>query len=329
MYQIDYNQNPSENPDHERYARCIEASKRIRWDIDQDVIQGREFNFSEHFLPVGISKIESMGFLSHAEMRSLSQIQGRTYANMFGLVERFINAKILELSRDHWFGDQTALEALIRFSDEELKHQELFRRIESMIADGMPQGYNFVPQPNEVAAVVLDKCTWSVLALTCAIELFTQSHYEQSMDRRPAARQAEDMMQQPKYSELYKSVFLHHWREESQHAVLDELEWRRADARMSNEERDQAVVNLIDLVAAVDGICTAQAQADTEYFFNICKRTFSPEQIEAVGVVMLKAYRWQYIISGVEHPRFASALGSMINDSQMQKIGTALAPIMA
>jgi len=32
-------------------------------------------------------------------------------------------AKVLETTRDHWLGDQTALEALIRFSDEELKHQ--------------------------------------------------------------------------------------------------------------------------------------------------------------------------------------------------------------
>ena len=30
-------------------------------------------------------------------------------------------------SEDHWFGNQVALEALVRFSDEELKHQALFR----------------------------------------------------------------------------------------------------------------------------------------------------------------------------------------------------------
>ena len=36
-------------------------------------------------------------------------------------------AKVLELSEDHWFGNQVALEALVRFSDEELKHQALFR----------------------------------------------------------------------------------------------------------------------------------------------------------------------------------------------------------
>ena len=25
------------------YAKCIEISKRVRWDIDKDVIRGREF----------------------------------------------------------------------------------------------------------------------------------------------------------------------------------------------------------------------------------------------------------------------------------------------
>ena len=70
-------------------------------------------------------------------------MQGRTYANMFGLVERFIGAKMLEVSRDHWFGDQVALEALVRFTDEEMKHQELFRRIERLVGAAMPAGYRF------------------------------------------------------------------------------------------------------------------------------------------------------------------------------------------
>lgn len=83
-----------------RYAQCIEASKRIRWDIDKDVIRGRQFNFSKKFLPDGLSKVHELNFLSEAEQRLISQLQGRTHANMFGLVERFINAKILEVSRD-------------------------------------------------------------------------------------------------------------------------------------------------------------------------------------------------------------------------------------
>src|SRR5262245_15970036 len=125
----------------DRYARSIAASKRVRWSIEEDVIRRRTFDTKQKFLPDGLSKVKEFAFLSDDEQRYLSQVQGRTYANIFGLVERYIDAKVLEISRDHWFGDQIALEALVRFSDEELKHQELFRRVEKLVADTMPPGY--------------------------------------------------------------------------------------------------------------------------------------------------------------------------------------------
>ena len=40
------------------YARCIENSKRIRWDIDRDVIRGRGFEAGDKFLPDGLSLVE-------------------------------------------------------------------------------------------------------------------------------------------------------------------------------------------------------------------------------------------------------------------------------
>ena len=301
---------------HDRYARCIEISKRIRWDIDTDVIRGREFDFSMTFLPDGISKVNAIACLNADERRFLSQVQGRTYANMFGLVERFINAKVLEISRDHWLGDQTKLEALIRFSDEELKHQELFRRLEVMIGKGMPAGYTFLPQPDDVASVVLTKSTWSVLGLTCLIELFTQAHYLESI------KPAENL------SPLFRDVFLYHWQEESQHAVLDELEWIREDAKLSEHERNEAVDDLIALAAAVDGILQMQADADTEYFLANCNRRFSEEDAGEIFAGVLKAYRWQYIFSGVELKRFMDILTGMITKEQLGRIGSALETLM-
>src|SRR4030095_101455 len=90
-----------------RYAKCVEVSKRIRWDIDRDVIRGRSFDFSKRFLPNGLSKVDRLAFLDANDQRLLSQIQGRTYANIFGLVERFIAAKMLDVSRDHWLRRHT------------------------------------------------------------------------------------------------------------------------------------------------------------------------------------------------------------------------------
>ena len=43
----------------ERYARCVEISKRIRWDIDQAVIRQRKFDFGQKFLPDALSEVES------------------------------------------------------------------------------------------------------------------------------------------------------------------------------------------------------------------------------------------------------------------------------
>src|SRR6476659_7066566 len=116
----------------------------------------------------------------------------------------------------------------------------------------MAPGYVCVANAN--AEVVLSKRTWAVLALTCHIELFTQAHYRASI--------ASDETLSP----LWKDVFLFHWREESQHAILDELEWQREDARLTESERDAAVDDLIALVGAVDGILQAQANVDAGYF---------------------------------------------------------------
>jgi len=300
----------------QRYARTIDASKRVRWDIERDVIRGRSFDFTRRFLPDGLSRVDALGFLDANARRLLTQIQGRTYANIFGLVERFIAAKVLEVSRDHWLGDQVALEALVRLTDEELKHQELFRRIDAKLGESMPAGYTFVPSPNPVADVVLSKSTWAVLGLTLDIELFTQVHYRESIEG------------EGDICPLWKDVFLFHWKEESQHAILDELEWVREDAKLGAAERDAAVDDLIALVGAVDGILQAQAPADAQYFMAIAGRGFSESERRQVMDGVLRAYRWQYIACGVQNPRFADVLGRMIDSAQGARIGAALAPIL-
>jgi hypothetical protein len=299
-----------------RYAKCIEVSKRVRWEIERDVIRGRKFDITKKFLPDGLSKVDELAFLSSEEKRLVSQIQGRTYANMFGLVERFIGPKMSEVSREHWLGDQTAFEALVRFTDEELKHQELFRRLERMSAEDTHPGYSFMPQPNDVARVVLSKSNWAVLALICHIELFVLAHWREAIE--PDAE----------LSELWKDVFTFHAREESQHAILDELEWQRENARLTPAERDQGVSDLIELVGAVDGILQAQAAADTDYFVRVSDKTYSKEQVRKTGETMLKAYRWQYLVSGVQDERFQKILGGMVTDAQMKRIGAALQPIL-
>ncbi|HKZ72972.1 MAG TPA: hypothetical protein VJ011_02845 [Steroidobacteraceae bacterium] len=299
-----------------RYARGVKMSKKVEWQIDRDLIRGRELDFSRKFLPDGLSLMDRLPFLDAADARLLSQVQGRTYAYIFGLVERFISAKMLEQSRGHVLGDQLALEGLVRFSGEEIKHQELFRRIEDMAGAAMPPGYRMTADPNAVAAFVLGKSTWSVLALTCHIELFVQAHYDQSIAPRAEV------------CPLFRDVFFYHWKDECQHVMFDELEWTAEHARLTTEERDRAVDDLIALVGAVDGVLQAQAAADAEYFIQAAARRLTPGEYVHVRASLLAAYRWQYIISGVQHAHFARLLRSMTTPAQMARIHEALVPIM-
>jgi len=210
----------------------------------------------------------------------VSQIQGRTYANMFGLVERFIGAKILEVSRDHWLGDQTALEALVRFTDEELKHQELFRRLEQIDRRGMHAGYDFR------AAVPMTSPTRSfwrlnlggVGAHTATSSLFTQAHYPE----RASSPITELSLGVDRTCSSTTEA------EEYAARILDELEWLRArDAKLLRERRRRQGIGRTTASrwcwCVVDGCLDSwQATADAEYFVAVCGRALAAGEADAV-----------------------------------------------
>jgi hypothetical protein len=87
------------------------------------------------------------------------------------------------------------------------------------------------------------------------------------------------------------------------------------------------VSDLIALISAFDGVLQSQARADADYFLKSCDR-LSPEQSAQVRAVLLDAYRWQYIVSGVQEPRFSRILAGMIGQSESARIGAALAALM-
>ncbi len=309
----------SANPTTARYANCIEVSKRIRWEIDRDVIRGRTFDFSRKFLPDGLSMIPALTFLAEREARFLSQIQGRTYANMFALVERFIGAKVAELGHDHALGDQVAFEALVRLTDEELKHQELFRRLETHGRRADAGG----------------------LRIQAAAERRRRRRAEQvDVGRDGADARHRDLLAgalprrasspTPQLSDLWKDVFLFHWKEESQHAILDELEWRarerpprRRGARPGRRRSDRARRRRRrDRADAGERRCRATSSPPPD------ARSAPPSRPRSASVV-LSAYRWQYIVSGAQEPRFGEVLTELTTSAQMERIGAALGPIVA
>ena len=302
-------------PTDPRYARAIENSRRVEWDIDRDVVRGRDFDYTLPFLPDGLSLADELPFLSRADRRTLSQVQGRTYARMYGLFDRFIGARVLSASRAHWDGDPAALEALVRTADEELKHQELFRRMETAMAATMPAGYAIeLAEASDFLRAVSGASPWAALVLMLDIELFTQAHYRASI--APAVE----------ICPLWKDVFLMHWKEEAQHATIDELELQREDARLAAAARDAALDEFLGLVDALDRLLQARAKADAAWFETLATRHYGAEQQEAVEALVLKAYRWQYLVSGAMEPRFQRVFFRLLDGLQASRVRNALVP---
>jgi hypothetical protein len=93
------------------------------------------------------------------------------------------------------------------------------------------------------------------------------------------------------------------------------------------EARDRAVDDLIALVGGVDGCCRAGERRCALLRFDLQPPAGAEEQARTESL-LLSAYRWQYIVSGAQEPRFADILGELVTPAQMQRVGTALAPLV-
>ena len=193
-------------------------------------------------------------------------------------------------------GDQVALEALVRLTDEELKHQEMFRRLERMAAAGMPTGYAFMPQPNEVAAAVL-----------CQVELGgarPDARHRAVHRRRTTARASSPTTASPSCGRT--SSCSTGRKSRSTRSSTSSSGGARTRAS-SGAERDQrrrrpdragrrGRRHLPDAGQGRRRLLPARRCA---------ARSARPRRPRCTTVV-LKAYRWQYIVSGAQEPRFAA-----------------------
>jgi len=73
--------------------------------------------------------------------------------------------------------------------------------------------------------------------------------------------------------------------------------------------------------------CKPRPKADAGYFAAICGRAVDAAEARAIEAAFLKAYRWQYIHSGAQHPQFGKVLSSLITEDQGRRIQAALATL--
>jgi hypothetical protein len=281
------------------YQKCIDNSERVNWTIGGVLSAG--FDFQKRFLPETLAQVNELRELSASEKLQLNQIRALTYAHLFGFVEEFIIREIMLLA-SRYSGDQPVeRRALLRFAEEEVKHQILFETVKTGLLAKLGD-CGLVPGAAAVAGVVLQKSELCILLLTTMLELMTQHHYT-DIFRSSEERESLD----PTFVKIFKS----HWIEESQHVRLDELEIDRNLATTGEVSREAAVDELLEIGGAFDGLLKAQVDLDMESLERLAGRKL-PEPVKAsIRAAQHKAYRYTFLVSALRSPRFREMVATL------------------
>ena len=297
------------------YVDCLKNSVKSAWSVD-DCFRGRDFDFSKRFLPDRIAGVNDIGCLSDAEKLKLNQIRGNSYCHIFAFVEEYIIPMVLDHAREDVYGDETRLRYLLRFAEEETKHQDMLKRGMAQIEAGLGVSMGVIPGREDVAQVVLGKSRLAALLLTSVIEWFSQLHYLEHV------RDAEDL------DELFRDILKFHWIDEAQHAKADSLLINEVAGGLSDGEREQAVDELLELGGAIDGLLAQQLELDIEALEKALGRAFSDDEKAEIRTHQRRAYRWTFLVSGLEHPVVVKIVNEL-TDAGGEKIAGAAKALAA
>jgi hypothetical protein len=290
------------------YETCLDGSVKNAWTVD-DCFRGRDFDFTKPFLPDRIAGVSAIGCLSDDEKRMLNQIRGNSYCHIFAFVEEYIVPMVVDHARGDVYGDETRLWSLLRFAEEEVKHQEMLRRACDQFEAGFGTSCGLVPGREAVAEAVLATSPLTALLLTSMIEWFTQLHY------------VEHVRDRAELDELFRDILRFHWIDESRHARMDSLLIDEIAGELAADQREHAIDQLLELGGAVDGLLAQQGDLDIDGLQAATSRTFSDVERDEIRTHQRRAYRWTFLVSGLQHPNFIRIV-EQLTETGAAKIAT-------
>jgi hypothetical protein len=272
------------------YSNLVDISERVAWRLSDVVPDGAKLDFTKAFMPSAMFLAGELPFLSAPEKLKLNQIFGASYANLFYFVETYIIDVAMFHARAEQHGDGENLRALLRFADEEVKHQTMFQRFRQLFESGFGSPCDVVQSPRAVAEFIMSKSPMGVALVTLHLELVTQAHYVDSM--------RENGEQEP----LFKSLFKHHWLEESQHAKLDALELNKLRKVATPEQVQQTVDDYFTIAGAFAPLLAEQGKLDVASLERAIGRTLPAGERAETEKACVRSYHRAFLWIGGPTP---------------------------
>jgi ferritin len=287
------------------YAQIIENSERVAWKIGDLLPEGTRLEWSRPFLPDSLTGIGAIAFLNPAEKLLLNHITGHAYTNLFAFVEEYIIGMAMQHAEAELFSDHTAVRALLRFAEEEVKHQQLFQRYGELFRRDFPTPCGVLGNAGDVAGVILSKSCIAVLLVTLHLELVTQQHYIEAY----RTTGADDL------DPLFATLLLHHWQEEAQHAKLDLIELYKYADLAGDDGVARAFDDYADILASLDDLLRQQAEMDARSLSAAIGRDLAAAESDAVIRSQWQAYKWMFIGMGLTNQSFIEYVAELAVDA--------------
>jgi hypothetical protein len=280
------------------YASIVATSEHVAWTVSE-IFGDRSFDASRPIVPTSWVGTIGLDFLDEREQRTLNHCRAFSYVHLLGNYEEFIPLHLNGLVRQDWRGDRSHFRALLRFGDEELKHQELFREAELVLERSCDHPFvrYFDDDKVRVTDFTRDSLEHSPLArflLLLAFEWGTQRHYVESIRDRAADRG----------DGLYADVLKAHWVEEAQHVKSDTVEIARLATGMSDEEIASAFDELGSLGRLIDASLVGQAAAEVETLQCVSGRRLPDAQVTQLRETLHRSLGAIIVGISLTHPNF-------------------------
>lgn len=287
---------------------CVQFSERVAWSLDDVFPAGTRFDFNKPFLPESLAPTAGYSFLSDADKLKLSQIRGYSYLHIFYFVEEYIIPTAIKHATGAMFGSQDEMRSLLRFADEEVKHQQLFARAKATFEESFGSPCGLLESAQEVAGQILSEPQLAVLLITLQFELITQQHF------------VEHVQSAAELDGIFRSMLKHHWQEEAQHAKIDALELEKIASGASAAQLLSAFDSYKNLVRGFATILNQQAALDVESL----SRARSAPLTESERVELLRgqsqSLRRSFLELGLEHPAFIARVAELFPSRGMAEL---------
>jgi len=280
------------------YDSIMAASDRVAWTVDE-IFRDRRFDASKPMVPTSWVGTQALTFLDAQEQLFLNHCRAFSYVHLLGNFEEFIPLHLTGMAQHRGHDERVHMRALVRFGEEEVKHQQLFRRAETVLEQscGHPFGRYFDQQKTRVVKLtnsILQHPLLSRFFILLALEWGTQRHYVESIGDRTEQRS----------DSLYVDILRAHWVEEAQHTKWDTLEIARLAGESCAEELSAAFDHILDIGGLIDATFAGQADREIETLQQISGRTFLDAQLTTLRDTLYRSM--SAIIAGVAltHPSF-------------------------